>query len=224
MCSNGKYDEKSSLNSSKNRLLRRTYFAYKFFAKLSRIWRINLYTLFAFRTHFIRSFLFRHCLRIVCSGLMTSMGLSYHKFCCWFPNIVFVVNTFLQFLETKSQNLQILSVKYVFCFWNEALSALEIHSKRSGNANNSYSPHFFRFKYLEVFHKTLLLLCKFLALIPWPPKCKSGYIILWWIILGRFSLSFMNTSIRKKNTLNMAQSKNNIQLCFLVCLGKISIK
>ncbi len=47
-CSRGKYGEKSSLNSSKNRLLRRTRFAKKFFVKCSQIWRISLYTLFAF--------------------------------------------------------------------------------------------------------------------------------------------------------------------------------
>ncbi len=64
VCRNRKYDEKSSLNLSKTRLLWRTHFA-----KRSRIQRITLYTLFAFRTNFIRVFLFRHCLRIVCSGL-----------------------------------------------------------------------------------------------------------------------------------------------------------
>ncbi len=48
----------------------RTHFVKKFFVKRSRIWRIPLYTLFAFRTNFVRSFLFRHRLRVVCRGLM----------------------------------------------------------------------------------------------------------------------------------------------------------
>ncbi len=71
-CRNIKYDKKSSLNSSKNRLLQRTHFAKMFFVKHSRIWRITLYTLFAVRMDFVRSFLFRHCLQIVCSWLKTT--------------------------------------------------------------------------------------------------------------------------------------------------------
>ncbi len=41
----------------------------KTFAKRSRIWRITLYTLFAFGTNFICSFLFSHASWLVCSGL-----------------------------------------------------------------------------------------------------------------------------------------------------------
>ncbi len=45
VCSNGKYGEKSSLNSSKNRLLQLTHFAKNFFRKRSWIWRTTPYTL-----------------------------------------------------------------------------------------------------------------------------------------------------------------------------------
>ncbi len=76
-CKNVKYDEKSSLILSKNRLLRRTHFAKKFFTKRSQIWRITLYTLFAVRADFVHSFLFRHCSRIVCSRLCRSFLCSY---------------------------------------------------------------------------------------------------------------------------------------------------
>ncbi len=75
-CRNVKYYDKSSLILSKNRLLRRThfakkYFVKKYFVKYSQIGRIILYTLCAVRTDFISSFLFRHCLQIVSSGLMS---------------------------------------------------------------------------------------------------------------------------------------------------------
>ncbi len=63
--------KKSSLNSSKNHLLRQTHFAKKIFMKCSQIWRITLYTLFAFHTDFIHSFHFCHCSRRVCSGFNT---------------------------------------------------------------------------------------------------------------------------------------------------------
>ncbi len=59
-------EKKSSLNSSKTRLHWWKHLA----AKCSRIWWITLYTLFAFRTDFICSFLFRHCSRIVCGPIV----------------------------------------------------------------------------------------------------------------------------------------------------------
>ncbi len=76
-CRNWKYDEKSSLILSKNCLLRRMHFAKKFFAKCSQIWQITLYTLFAFYMDFVHLFLFRHCLRIVCSWLQMAVSIIF---------------------------------------------------------------------------------------------------------------------------------------------------
>ncbi len=67
VCSNWNCGEKSSLNLSKNLLLGRTHFAKRFIPKCSQMWRITLYTLFAFRTNLVHSFLFHHCSQIVCS-------------------------------------------------------------------------------------------------------------------------------------------------------------
>ncbi len=51
----------------------------RFFAKYSRIWLITLYTLSTFHTDFVRSFLFRHCLRIMCSRLFSLIIFSNYR-------------------------------------------------------------------------------------------------------------------------------------------------
>ncbi len=108
-----KNDEKSSLNSLKNRILWRTHFAKRFFTKCSQIWRITLYTLFAFRTNFISSFLFRHYSRIVCSGLKLIHWLLNRNYMIWWSNNIYIFTLFNCFTS------HIIFVHEVLYWWGE---------------------------------------------------------------------------------------------------------
>ncbi len=78
--SNRKYKEKSSLNSSKKKLpILANAFCEKAFCETLTSLTKSVYTLFAFRKDFVRSFLFYHCLQIVCSELESNFFTSGKK-------------------------------------------------------------------------------------------------------------------------------------------------